>query len=303
MLGQLGLHFFSVCDGHGLNGHHVSQFIKEYLPFYIEKQIDKDQDFKHNDKIGEMYSKIPGYLNAAFQRVHEDLLKQKYDVQLSGSTCVAVLFDRNSIFCGNAGDSRAVLYSINRNQGNSSKGATCGITPLSEDHKPCMPVEKKRVLSVGGRVDTIKGNMGQNLGPMRVWLMEQDAPGLAMSRSIGDYVAHSVGVSTAAEVMRFELCPDDKFIIIASDGVWEFLTNEDVAKIVWPFFLKNSPEQAGNAIVRAAAQKWRENDSVIDDITCVTIFLEVDHQVPKQDGAIFKKALINSSTEFEITNS
>jgi serine/threonine protein phosphatase PrpC len=63
-----------------------------------------------------------------------------------------------------------------------------------------------------------------------------------MSRSIGDFIAHSVGVSTDPEVMRFELKPDDKFIIIASDGVWEFLSNEDVAKIVWPFFLKNSPE-------------------------------------------------------------
>jgi serine/threonine protein phosphatase PrpC len=72
--------------------------------------------------------------------------------------------------------------------------------------------------------------------------MDQDAPGLAMSRSIGDYIAHTVGVSTDPEVMKFELTPQDKFIIIASDGVWEFLSNEDVAKIVWPFYLKNSPE-------------------------------------------------------------
>ena len=122
-----------------------------------------------------------------------------------------------------------------------------------------------------------------------------------MSRSIGDFIAHSVGVSTDPEVMRFELKPDDKFIIIASDGVWEFLSNEDVAKIVWPFFLKNSPEQAGNAIVRAAAQKWRENDTVIDDITCVTIFLEVDHQLPNVEGAVNGKAIINSSTEFATT--
>jgi len=47
--------------------------------------------------------------------------------------------------------------------------------------------------------------------------------------------------------------PSDKFIIIASDGVWEFLSNEAIARIVWPYYLKNSPEQAGNAIVRAAA--------------------------------------------------
>lgn len=58
---------------------------------------------------------------------------------------------------------------------------------------------------MNGRVDTIKGAMGQNLGPMRVWLMDQDAPGLAMSRSLGDYIAHSVGVATDPEVMRFEL--------------------------------------------------------------------------------------------------
>lgn len=149
----------------------MSAYIKEYLPFYVEKQIEKDQDFKNPDKMEEMYSKVPTYMNTAFLKVHEDLLKQKYDVQLSGSTCVAVLFDRNTIFCANAGDSRAVLYSVNRNQGSQGK-STCGITPLSEDHKPCLPVERKRVISVGGRVDTIKGNMGQSLGPMRVWLMD-----------------------------------------------------------------------------------------------------------------------------------
>ena len=75
-------------------------------------------------------------------------------MQLSGSTCVALLFDRNTIFCANAGDSRAVLYSYNR------AGGGIRITPMSEDHKPDLPVEEKRVLQVGGRVDTIKGNMG-----------------------------------------------------------------------------------------------------------------------------------------------
>lgn len=119
-----------------------------------------------------------------------------------------------------------------------------------------------------------------------------------MSRSIGDYLSHSVGVSELPEVTRFNLCPEHKFIVIASDGVWEFLSNEEIGMIVWPFFLTNSPEQAGNAIVRAAAQRWRENDTVIDDITAITIFLEVDNELPVSPMAKFKarESVLNPSS-------
>jgi serine/threonine protein phosphatase PrpC len=57
-----------------------------------------------------------------------------------------------------------------------------------------------------------------------------------MSRSFGDRVAHSVGVSAEPEILEFTLSLNDKFIVIASDGVWEFLSNEDVAQIVLPFY-------------------------------------------------------------------
>lgn len=129
---------------------------------------------------------------------------------------------------------------------------------------------------MGGRVEPIKGPNNTFLGPMRVWLKDEDSPGLAMSRSLGDQQAHIAGVITEPEVLKFQLTPDDKFIVIASDGIWEFMENETVAKIVWPFYIQHSPEAAGNALVRAAAAKWKEFDTVIDDITCVIIFLEVD---------------------------
>lgn len=54
-------------------------------------------------------------------------------------------------------------------------------------------------------------------------------PGLAMSRSLGDQVAHSVGVSSVPDVKEFYLSREDKFVVIATDGVWEFLSNEEVA--------------------------------------------------------------------------
>ena len=68
-------------------------------------------------------------------------------------------------------------------------------TPLSEDHKPSLPQEKSRVLASNGRVEPITGPLGQFLGPDRVWMKDEDTPGLAMSRSIGDRLAHSIGVT------------------------------------------------------------------------------------------------------------
>ena len=70
----------------------------------------------------------------------------------------------------------------------------------------------------------------------------EDTPGLAMSRSLGDGLAHTLGVSWEPEVKQLVLEPSDKFIVIASDGVWEFLSNEQIGKIVWPFYKSNSPE-------------------------------------------------------------
>lgn len=69
-----------------------------------------------------------------------------------------------------------------------------------------------------------------------------------MSRSLGDGCAQEAGVVPNAEIFEFKLTPEDMFIVLASDGVWEFMQNDLVAKIVAPFYHKGSPEAAANAI-------------------------------------------------------
>jgi hypothetical protein len=80
---------------------------------------------------------------------------------------------------------------------------------LSHDHKPELEEEKARILRNGGRVDRYNGKIfsffyyfylfyldrGTKSGPFRVWLKTQNYPGLAMSRSIGDLMAGSIGVT------------------------------------------------------------------------------------------------------------
>lgn len=61
-----------------------------------------------------------------------------------------------------------------------------------------------------------------------MWLREDDIPGLAMSRSFGDRVAASVGVIAEPEITEYKFHDEDKFMIIASDGVWEFIESDEV---------------------------------------------------------------------------
>lgn len=111
----------------------------------------------------------------------------------------------NKLVSANSGDSRATIGSLKdkdyKLKGEESK-ALCVeendrqwiAIPITRDHKPDDPDEKQRILDRGGRIDSYKGRFGENVGPARVWLKKEAFPGLAMSRSIGDACAHSVGV-------------------------------------------------------------------------------------------------------------
>ena len=56
--------------------------------------------------------------------------------------------------------------------------------------------------------------------------------------------------------MEFDLNEDVKYIVIASDGVWEFLDNNKIIELVNPFYFKNDPEGACNILVRESTEWW-----------------------------------------------
>lgn len=70
--------------------------------------------------------------------------------------------------------------------------------------------------------------------------------------------------------------------MIASDGVWEFISNDEIAKIVKPFYEAKNAEKAAEAVVKESYLRWkREEEGIVDDITCVIVFLDV--KLPQQD--------------------
>jgi len=133
-----------------------------------------------------------------------------------------------------------------------------GSTVISRDHKPSEPEEKERILSSGGRVEAFKNEDNEDVGPLRVWLKDEDVPGLAMSRSIGDIVSAKVGVISSPEISLYKISKNDKFLILASDGLWEFVSNEQAVQIVSRFWLIGDADGAVDELIRIASHYWEE---------------------------------------------
>ena len=234
---------FGVFDGHGLQGHLVSEGIKNFLMNCIYDQYSSKQ-------------KILSMSNSLSKTIENS---QNFDVFCSGSTAVIVHVSKEKIICANCGDSRSILIN---GLGN--------IVKLSRDHKPELIDEKKRIIAAGGRVDRIYG-----MGPYRVWFKDGDYPGLAMSRSIGDTLAHKVGVSNIPEIFEYNTSNVKPVaIIVASDGVWEFMNNEQVKNILNKYRFNHDAYACSKEIVEKARQIWKGTSFAIDDITCVTVFFD-----------------------------
>jgi serine/threonine protein phosphatase PrpC len=171
-------------------------------------------------------------LKDSFVQVNYDIEDNTPDCKFSGTTCSIVLTRGPQLISANAGDSRAIIVDKDGRA-----------RALSRDHKPDTPEEHQRIIARGGRVrPLINQQAGVEMGPARVWLKELEVPGLAMSRSLGDQVAQSVGVSPEPEITIYDIDINDRFIIIASDGVWEFLSNDQVAQMAIPFYAAGHAE-------------------------------------------------------------
>lgn len=239
---------FGAMDGHGPHGHLVSGYVKQHLPIILVNHLTTGTDVKKA-------------LTSGFVEVDKSLGNSRIDCEFSGSTAVVSYLKGKTITTAWVGDSRGVM-------GRETKKGWEAID-LTHDHKPTNPEEKNRILSSNGRVERLVDEMGQPMGPYRVWLQYAWIPGLAMSRALGDVLAHQVGVTSEPDHTVVELTPQDRFMILASDGVWEFISSKEAVDIAAQF---ETAEEACRQLVDEAYQRWlTEEEGVVDDITAVVV--------------------------------
>ena len=315
---------FSVYDGHGEKGELVSQFALGEVGRLLEERLvssldskgrgkgrlkgiaedneeESDQDNNNNQQQQQLKQQQEEYIRTSikqvFNQVDNDLLKEEdIEPMYSGTTACIVLLKESKLYIGNCGDSRAVLAKKKKKKRCHTKeeGKDVGdesdreliTVDLSTDQNPDSPGEKERILSLGGFVSP-PPEPGLS---SRVWLDSSHTQiGLAMARSIGDHAVKGVGVISEPEVTTHTIDEDvDEFVIIATDGVWEFLSSEDAVDIVQRHLHHangdcESKKKGGGygasvaceALIKAASDKWHEHEgNYRDDITAIVVRLK-----------------------------
>lgn len=185
----------AVFDGH--NTAAVSKFCGENLPVILRER----KEFKEK-----MYKEA---MEESFLQL-DKMVREDGCGDDGGCTACAVLIAEGSVYCANAGDSRAVMC----------RGGKA--FPLSDDHKASDLTEAERIESAGGTI--IRGRVGGTL---------------AVARAMGDFDykdptkdPRKTIVTAFPDVSTSQLSRDVDFIVVACDGVWDMLSNDEVCAIV-----------------------------------------------------------------------
>ncbi|KAI7749142.1 hypothetical protein M8C21_024368, partial [Ambrosia artemisiifolia] len=231
----------------------------------VNSPDEASMNLEETDKNPEIFRTLKESFLKAFNVMDKELsIYASVDCFCSGTTAVTLIKQGQHLIIGNIGDSRAVLCT--RDKDNS-------LVPiqLTVDLKPNLPEEAERIRKCKGRVFALRDEPEV----ARVWLPNYDSPGLAMARAFGDFCLKDYGLISVPQVSYRRLTEEDEFVVLATDGVWDVLSNEEVIEIV----ASTEPHsRAAQAVVESAVHAWKHKypTSKIDDCAVVCLFLGLD---------------------------
>jgi serine/threonine protein phosphatase PrpC len=265
--------FCGVFDGHGPWGHIVSKTVSKSAPSSLlcnwqQTLADPNNNIDLElDREFEIWKQ--SYLKTYAEIDRELKNHTGIDSYHSGTTALTIVKQGEDLIIANVGDSRAVLATIDGQDGN--------LVPLqlSVDLKPNLPEEAERIKQSRGRVFCLDDEPGV----YRVWPPDENGsgPGLAISRALGDYCVKEFGLISIPDITHRNITSRDQFLILATDGLWDVVSNQEAVKIV-----ASTPEREKSAkrLVKYAARAWKykKGGIAMDDISAICLFF---HQPPR----------------------
>ncbi|KAK0597572.1 hypothetical protein LWI29_026618 [Acer saccharum] len=235
MCNEKDIHVFGIFDGH--RGSAAAEFSARALPGFLQNL---------GSTISPLNALLEAFVrtDAMFRNELDSHRKSKRVIQKDwhpGCTAVAALIVRNRLFVANAGDCRVILCR--------------GGHPyaLSRDHVASCLEERERVVNAGGQVKW----------QVDTWRVGPAA--LQVTRSIGDDDLKPA-VTAEPEITETVLSSEDEFLVMASDGLWDVVSNEEAVNII-----RDTVKEPGMCSKRLATEAAERGSK--DNITVIVIFL------------------------------
>jgi protein phosphatase 2C len=218
----------------GHGGSFVADFCKSNMVPFLKREMSQH---------GPMDMRV--VIINAFQKLHDAMPPQS--CYMCGTTCTLVLLHKRHMWVANCGDSRAMV------------GSATQFTSLTRDHKPNDPDEERRINAKGGYVATIAG-VPRVIGE------------LAVSRSIGD-TRYAPYVIPTPEVIYFPISHDQKYVLLATDGLWDVLSNKEVAEHMAKHSLNPQSQQQLATSVDGLFQEMVKRTGIDDNVTILVVIV------------------------------
>jgi serine/threonine protein phosphatase PrpC len=221
--------FFGLFDGH--SGNLCAEYIAEHLPSFFTS----NPNYPNNIPV----AAVEAFRGCDLQFIKDEAVPNNYN---DGSTAIVAIIWEEVIYVINSGDSRCIL----------AHGGQC--IPMSIDHSPSNPTEEERIKKNGGHVknNRVRGKLGvaRGFGAYRYKHKE----------NYGDRL-----ITVEPEVKTFQIDKQTEFLILATDGIWDKISNEEAIQFV--------RERLGDLATNTKFQEAKEK--FVYDI-CIELVKEAD---------------------------
>jgi serine/threonine protein phosphatase PrpC len=242
--GLKGKFLFSVCEGHGPHGKALAQGVKEWIPRIIESSLNVKGDPQN----------IKGCLENIGSLTLEMMKKSNKEVNFSACSLVTVIILGESLFISNIGRCSAVLA-------NQSFFAQ----PLCFRHDLQNEKEMKRVKASGGKI---------MINSQEILVVSSGkGPGFEQTRCLGNLFGKSFGISAKPEIFHVFLGNDDKFVILASAGVWDLLSYQEAVDLCAEGFFLKKTEVCCEAIIKECEARLDMSLKEFHDVSVLVFFI------------------------------
>lgn len=253
-----GQYLFAISDGHGTNGHTISEFIKDHYPNTLQTLLP----------VEPRLDQIDSALTLSTEKIEESLKSTSIDRMFSGATLISVLICGNILVCSSLGDCKSYIYNLNQKWSS---------VPLHCLHTLKNKKERERMINNNARIAVeVIEETNEVISTEKAYMGSDDTPGLEITRSIGDKIGKYIGMSPSPENKVYQLTPGDKFIVIGSTGFWNVICETDALCIVRNSWEEGKIENACEDLIGEADRRWKKSGKDRDDVSVIIVFLAVN---------------------------